>query len=930
MNTLVAKDFEAGWVPSSDPVRGEEPLSYLKQKNGLLRMDNLQLDNYASINLCRGAQKVNGSQFDSVVHSIYSKYIAGTKYRYVGLQSGKVLRDNGGGTFPLAVITSAGGGGTQKTAFGSTFNYALIVSGEFKVKDSGATQYNLGVKKPTAPVSVIGSGNVSIPLVDSYALVAEEGTVSASGGSYFTGTLDATTFRFDAYRNYSTPLDTTNFSSQYGSDDDLIEFDVRITDTSLLVSIQIVLYFGSPTGSDTVPDLTNYYGFEWDTSDPAVRIGSNQWSRLSARRGDFTRAGTDNTKTWANIAGIAFIVVFSNTIDDFSISSVNIVGSAAGPLTGKYEYLQVNVGNNGYIAKSSAGPPMNFYLELNNGFATVTPQDPSVLSDFQINEVWIYRRKVDAAGGDPSGNFFRVAQITSALGSAFNDRVTDQDAQTIDEPLNQFLVSLQDDIFPDDIYFLETNYFERTLYMSPREIWLSDTLNPDAIDLRFTIKLTGDAAEYNLWMIKAGPALILVGTTNDIYEISGTLREQPDGTLDINIIPLGIKQPPATSAVCLHKNTVYYIGTDGLNALTGSVNQSFNGSLSALWDGYTVQGMLPFSKAPINIYSYHLAVSKNKLFMQVTHTDNSRSLMVYSFQRNYWYRYLLSTIDPGSGYLPGAVFSLFVEEDDILLGGFADTGNFYLRVLDNGNTIDGTGQAIVLRTLVLDDNQPLVRKDSYVLKLKVDTGGIGCTAKLYKNESTSATVLGTFATSGISEVAFDISTLIGLAKSYQLEIVGTGLLIFRMTEWSIEYDPRPKQTLYLRIPPNNYGTPGRKRYPTLPLLIDTLGHDVTFTPTIDAVDQTPVIINTPDKTVFNYLFTSDKTGYTIGGKLSGATYFEFYDLIQPRVVEILPDSTQFFIIPPTNLGTQTRKRIVAIAFVIDTRGVNVTFTPIID
>lgn len=918
MNTLVAKDFEAGWVPSSDPVRGEEPIAYLKQKNGLLRMDNVQLDQYAALTLTRGAFKVNTFQFDSVIHSIYSKILAGTKYRYVGLLSGKVIRDAGAGTFPLALITSAGGGAFQKTAFGSTFNYALIISGEQKVKDSGAVQYRLGVKKPTAPVAVVGSGNISIALGGSYALTALEGTTSASGASYFTGVLDPATFRYSGYLNYSSSLDTTDyFGIQVGLDSDLFEFDVRITDTSLLVSIQLVFYFATPSPGDTVPDFINYYSFEWDTSDPNVRIGANSWSRLSAQRKDFTRAGTDNTKGWKNVFGYQFIVTFSNTIDDFSISSINVIGSSGGPLTGKYEYLQVNVGNNGYFAKSSPGPAMDFYQELNNGFAIVTPQDPNVLSDFQINEVWIYRRKIDAPGGDPSGNFFRIAQITTALGSAFHDGVTDQQAQTIDEPLNPFLISLQDSSFPDDVMFMECNYFERTLYMTPREIWLSDPLCPDAVDTRFTINLSGDAAEINLWMIKAGPALILVGTTNDIYEISGTLREQPDGTLDINVIPLGIKQPPTTSGVCIYKNTVYYFGTDGLNKLTGAINESFNGSLSALWDGYTVHGLLPFSKDKSNINSFHLAASKNKLFMQVVHSDNSRSICVYSFKYNYWYHY---TLDP---------VSLYVEEDDILLAGFANAGDFYLRVIDSGITKDGGGQAMLLRTLVMDDNQPLVRKDSYVLKLKIDTGGLNCTVKIYKNESTTGISLATFATSGIQEVAIDISSSIGLAKSYQLELSGV-LTSFRMTEWSIEYDPRPKQTLYLRIPPNNYNTPGRKRYPTLPLLIDTLGANVTFTPTIDGVDQSPTTINTADKQVFNYLFTSDKTGYSIGGKLSAPQYFEFYELIQPRVVEILPDSTQFFIIPPSSLGTQTRKRIVAIAIVIDTRGLNVTFTPIID
>ena len=941
MSTLTANDFTSGYTPSDDAIRG--------RRNGLLRMENVTLDSYGykeqaggpgqsgstALTLTRGTVKVNTTQFLGSVHSIFSRILNGVLCRYVGLSDGTVLRDeNSLGTFPDQLVADGGPASTIGDAFGAAFNYVLIVAGATRVKDDGTNLYNLGVTSPDAPVTAVPESPATVDISSSWVVTATDGTVTSSATDHFVADAVDTGLgvKFTGYFTESSSRDLMDFGSgDIGTPNDTLGIHFRCPDSDAFQQLKVTFYFNTVDGSpSSAPDFTDYYEITWDQVNgllgvnppyppgPVIRAGIDQWNVLECKRSDFYRVGSDSTKDWTNVLGVRYAILYNAPATNMCVAESWFSGSTAGPLTGNYDYIQVNVGNHGYFAQSAAGPPLVNLLSLLNTSATITPQTPV---DPQVNEVWIFRRNSGVAASDPLANFLRVAQITSDLDSPFTDSVSDSEAQVIDVKLNQFLMSVQDTRFPNDVYYIVTNYFERTLYMCPRSILISDNLDPDAVDLSFTVQLSGDSSEYNLWMIKAGPSTLLVGTTLDIYELDGTLVKLPDGTFDLNIRPLGIKQPPVQTCVSLYKNTLFYIGTDGLNTLTGVVNTSFNGALDLLWAGNTRFGQLPFYKSPANDSNFHMAVSKGKLFIQTTLTDTSRNTFVYDFKRGYWYVYLLST------------YALFVEEDDTLLAGFADADDFYLRIIDVGDTFDynDTGQTVRLLFPSLDNNQPFNRKDSFTLKLMIDTGGQDFTVNIYPDESTSPIGVAAINCVGLTEISVDISATVGICKRYQLELLcAGGTNSFALTEYAIEYEARPTQTLYLRIPPSNFGIAGRKRIPAIPLLIDTLGSDVTFTPVLDNVDQATSTINTADKEVFNHFFTADEKAYVFGGKLEGENYFEFYESIQPRIIELLPDPARFFYMPTDTLGTQCRKRIIAIAFIIDTQGNNVTYTPIID
>jgi hypothetical protein len=103
------------------------------------------------------------------------------------------------------------------------------------------------------------------------------------------------------------------------------------------------------------------------------------------------------------------------------------------------------------------------------------------------------------------------------------------------------------------------------------------------------------------------------------------------------------------------------------------------------------------------------------------------------------------------------------------------------------------------------------------------------------------------------------------------------------------------------IPSTNYGVAAKKRIRVLPYEINTNGSDVTFTPVLDGVSGTPSTVNTVSKTTVYHFFTYDAFCTDISGRLDsvgGTVPFEFYGLMKPDVVEVLPIPKRFDQIGP--------------------------------
>ena len=946
-------DFSAGWCPSDHIVNG--------RKNCLLKMDNVELDENGALTLTGGVQQLLGP-FDlgAPAHTLYSKYlVTGSSYvkkRYSAHTDGRVFRDG------VALTAS---GAVNNAAFAAGYNRVFIASDQVRLKDDGTQIWNLGITKPTNKVTTQVQAPSTIDIkktAANYAVVGSEGSVTAVGSAVQL-TTDAATFLVKALNSNATdypPLDATTYaSSGQGLDQDIFKMDVKCSEPSNVIRIRIEVLLEIPDADGLA---ANYYYFEWLNEstkftgdrrlggvipEPLVNsrvfvnpfnFGADAWSSLECLRKDFNRAGNDSSLTWKDVRGVR-ISVEAGAVTDVFVSTTIFYGGTNSPLKGLYEYIQINVSTiHGYVGKSGASP-ISDAIWTDMSHVTVTPQQPT---DTQVDQVWIFRRggtleqfyliKVLTVGSQtvvipPRSRSGQTATVLTGI-VAFNDDFSDRDALALNITANLFLTSVAYPDLPDQIFTIVGPMFGRMLYFTRAGVYFSDENNPDSYDsrniLRYSGASTGVGVELFLWAHKVTENTILVGTSQDVYTLTGTFVELPDGFLDVYLRPLGTPHVPISFDSTQYNGNVCYMANDGWRMISPG-GESLNltkPNTDALYDKQTRYGYAPALILPSGAVRFSCTVSHDKLYCVVPHTSNSRRVEVYDFIRKYWRNNFL---DPNLVY---------AEEDGKLIAYYADTG--YLGTLDDQDTKlldqevnEATQQTITILTPVLDSGSPRHRKDPYTLKFRINTGGSNVTLYVYRDEGYPA-ALGTFTlnTTSLTEVFLDISSFVFL-QSYQFEF--TGLVNdFALADISIVHDTFPLRTSHL-IVRTDYGTSARKRLETVPFVLDPRGFDVSLTPFVDGIPQTAATYNYDGRKPWDYLFTVEKIGkYFDYVFASPSGLFEFYEFLTPRNIQVFPEQASYLKTSSTNYGTSARKRLPTVPFKINCLGNTITCTPIID
>src|ERR1700741_1888107 len=140
---LTKTSWPNGWTPDADQVNGDP--------SGLLRMDNLQLEETGALSLVRGIQALN-LHIPDWVDRLYSRLIGNTEYIWAALNvtTTYVIRSSNNFASFTAILTSGG----SRTAFGEAFGNVLISSGTQRLKDNGtSTPVQLGLTTPKGPTA---------------------------------------------------------------------------------------------------------------------------------------------------------------------------------------------------------------------------------------------------------------------------------------------------------------------------------------------------------------------------------------------------------------------------------------------------------------------------------------------------------------------------------------------------------------------------------------------------------------------------------------------------------------------------------------------------------------------------------------------------------------------------------------------------------
>jgi hypothetical protein len=909
---LTKTSWPLGYTPSADPVNGDP--------TGLIRMDNCYLDELGVLSLVRGIQKLTPTTLSAFPYRIYSKILSSNTeaiWASLGISSSQIIRTAKGDFSDTTVI----GAGTDKAAFGDCLGQVICFAGSTRLKDSSTTVNNLGLATPVPPTI----DNVSQPTLNiTGTYTAVVGTLNTSDSNSIYMFMTATNVQGIALNTLASPLNT-NFVGGGASlrpGTDTIQFDFTPDDPTQITTLRIEFLAGDG----------DIYQYDFDPT--TLSQGPQQTTTVWALRGAFTRFGRGPVHNWLTITSVRFTVQ-SNTQQNFAVGNIIITGGIKGQITGDYTYIQVNVNNNGYYEAKSPSSQATAITTVFNGEVILTP----AAGESQVNEIWFFR------GGGTLDQYYRVG--TTTPGVTFTDTLADDDVIEIDIPLNPFLLTIlstDPNSIDDTIYGVEGLFFDRMLYMGKGFVYFSDSLNPDAVDSRYTIKAFGDPSEVNLWLKKLTNNVCILGTTKNLYELTGTFQPLPDGTLDVSINPLGENHPPITDNVCASQGNIFYMAADGVRNTTGSNSNYFSPQLRLLFQGETRGDVPPFVIS--NFADYPMAIGKTRFMCSIPSTDGTQRLFVYDLVNQYWRFQYTNPV------------TLFATQTDRVFLGYNDfngDGGGSIYELDKGlGFTDNTGAQIGgfpmdIRTVFDHNGQPRNRKDTFTLKLIVDTGNLPCSVMIAKDVNgepaswlAEYTWVGDFQTNGLTTVYFPLNNFT-LGFRYSIRIVdkntatsssGPALLSFKLYEMTIEYDPRPEQLDYMRIQPNNLGTISRKRMVNYAFVIDTLGNNITFTPYIDnsnsGILPASRTFSTPAKQTYIYYFTQEQIGTDINGILSGGI-FEFYSLNEQEIIsERLPVPCEFLVIPNNDYGIPNRKRHSSYKFQINTRGQGVVFTPKLD
>jgi hypothetical protein len=912
---LTRKSWNLGWLPVNDALNGNP--------EGLLRADNLELDELGVVSLANTSAKLNSTALGAEVVQLYSKLIGNTKYRYAVLSNGTVLRSNDNFSSYTVIAT---GESITRVGFASVLGQNLICAGNTRLKDDGTTIRQLGLRKPdNAPVdvnSVVGE----IAIGPNYAdWAAEQGTLqwddlSPYGGNDFSviGIYPVLAGDGVSYCGIASHVKDYNLgviAGNPGTDDDT--FTLWFSATNLKSTLRIEFLLNTP-----LYPATDTYTYEIQDPPGSLFGMTGNGVTLKIKRKDFTRNGTNPNLDWKDVHCVKVIGITPGLGIYFlglKLTSQFLVGKS-------YRYATMNVANLGtYVAKSPLSEP-SLIIEPVGGQIRIQADSPvsGGDADTQVNEIWFFRRSSETTDVTPINTapildkWYRVGVLHYPTdGLELQDEYTDEDALTLNITADETLISVKD--ITDEIIGIVAGYYDRVLYLTAKEIYISDILNPDSIAVLNTIKLEGGAITQNLWIVKSSLGVVLVGTTQDVFEISGTLVNLPDGSIDLYKKPLGVSFPPLSYDVEVFATGVYYVAKDGLRSLMpgGSSELISSSALDLLFQGEQRHGIPPFQMSAKGVARYPIAITQTHIFLSLPHTDGTRRVVDYNLSSKTW------------GLRTDAPLSLFVEEDGMIIAGYGN-GDNYVRQFNAGKLKDGTtGQEIKFLTVFDDNDQPRNRKDVFTLKITGNTGNVAIGIWVGTEED-GFTYLGTQAFNGVSEHLFTLGAVVLPRKAFALKIEGTGLSTFQLHNFTIEYEAFPEQLTYLRIPNSNLNTYSRKRLTNYAFVIDTLGNTITFTPIVDGVNLSSANVIFSGKRTFIHYFKTETLGTDIGGLLSGGT-FEFYGLNLDEIIsEKLPTPVKFLTIPATDYGEPNRKRHSSYKFQINTKGANVNFTPRLD
>lgn len=924
---IISDNWPLGWIASSSL---QEDFGAPSQ--GLLRMDNLTLDEKGSIRLIN-RPTAQSATLGYQVNSIFAAYINALKLRYLYDSAGNLHRNyNPSGANTLTaydLLLGSGGNPTNnKCTFLNALGHVIACAGSLQIKDRGDKHWALTIPQPTAPVltnqsptsidldNLDGSGNYT-----NWASIVSSAFNNAGTAIVVTG---SATFNYAAFQTvYSSVIDTTNFGTT-GEDtpQDLFSFNLQITDPTQLQTISINLFCQDPTGGTVTDSFLIILDFIGTASGPGVISAVNNFPvgtpiTYSIPRSLFYRFGSNSAVGWNTIKS-SRVSIYSATPTACTFKGL---GVASGAVQGQLAYVVVELNNTGQFLQWSIASAQ---VSINASLNSIKVDRSGAACNSQCNEIRTFRH--DAA----LGQFIQVNRQTGAYGftpAFFIDSLSDQTAlanAAVDatQVLNYFRAQLPTNII-GMIYFAS-----RVMYLTVNSFIPSYQLDFGSYDSRFTYELTGTNAELCLFITKLSVGTFIVATTVDFYQINGDFSLQtttlPDGTTttiqNVVIQPLGVSDPAISSRFFEVEGNIFYMSARGLRSMVNGVSTLLNSTTDLLFRDEARYGFPAVDLATNDLSNIGMVTSGNRLYLALPFTNGQNAIFVNTYGpplpselrgSNYWRPIIQNALclcKELDGTVLGAdnLGNVFSLEDS-----FTGTSIFYF--LSQYSYGQKPSQSKALGTFLLSINTGGSDVTLTINGLHED-GSVVTFTKIINAATTTLVYVDPQGTLD-NCVAFQYS-LGGTVSAFELNYA-IYIVIF-------EYPPK---TFYEILPATNFNTDKTKQLSKWSFRVDTLGNPITVKVTADGV-----VLSTQTYTPFGYPGIETVSWYNLNNviattwqiEVASALGMHFFEFLSPDILNEYPSLTYYALLPFTNLGKDTLKKVSKWGFVIDTLGHEVT------
>ena len=575
-------------------------------------------------------------------------------------------------------------------------------------------------------------------------------------------------------------------------------------------------------------------------------------------------------------------------------------GAGLDGFSGSWQYAQIYVfKDGGYTAKSPASSIAAISVEDRE--IEITPRLPvtDALDNSEVSEIWLFRR------GGTLDRFYRIARIAGDYAGTYSDSLSDLDALAVGVVLNQNIIPINSANISDPILEMIGLISGRMVYFTENLVYFSEINSPDSVDPTKAVAHSGDDSEFFLWALQVGENSALIATTKDVYILSGTFITQPDGTIDVAMRPLGIEAKPLSRDAAVYNGSVIYMSTYGWRsiALSGLSQSLVVPNTDRLYRGENTTDYYGVPSVTHDLNRYSICVAEERVWCRVPTFENgadapyAQRFEIFDLSKQYWHVRKLTPI------------LLHSTELNFIVGTFEEAGEHYLYFIDHyeGKLLNQGDNAenpdIEFKTIFFDCGSPKSRKEALVLTLGINTGGQNIAVSVFKDgDEANEIALGNISSNGWSLKYININESVEEFRNLQLKLSGQ-VSEFRLTVISLIYNQYPEQLLYYHSTTIDLGeiSASKKRIRSWPIVIDTLGENVDVTPIVDGGDLATQVVNTNGKRTAIIQITTDAFGIDYALKVSGATPFELWNILSPRIVEALPMASNFDQVGPLEL-----------------------------